>query len=200
MNRGYSDQSYYGGRPAQSRPDSMIDAYANQAQDANSYPYAQNGQRRPRHYPRVSTDQGGYYSNGKEAQYTYQQQGYQRSNDNITAMSGSGSGYTDPYGQSTDPSSLNSSMDQLQQQALQQQRLDERAQAEYYQGYGGSPNEYGVGYPAAPAPAANPSWGGPASGTPSAAMPSTLRKTENQSSVNTGEKRKSWFKRRFSKD
>lgn len=201
MNRGYSDQSYYGGRPAQSRPDSMIDSYSGQAQDAIYYPYAQNGQRRPRHYSRMSVDQGGYYGNGKEAQYTYQQQGYQRSNDNITAMSGSGSGYTDSYGQSTDPSSLNSSMDQLQQQALQQQRMDERVQAEYgYQGYGGSPNGYGMGYPAAPAPAASPGWGGPMAGTPSAAQPNTLRKTQNQASTDAGEKRKSWFKRRFSKD
>lgn len=199
MNRGYSDQSgYYGGRTGHSRPDSMIDSYQGQAQDANYYPYSQNGQRRPRHYPRLSTDQGGY-GNGKEAQYAYQQQGYQRSNDNVTALSGSGSGYTDPYGQSTDPSSLNSSMDQLQQQALQQRRLDERAQAEYgFQGFDGSPSVNVRGFPSAPAPAADPNWGGPVGGTPSAAPANTLRKTPNQ--PNSDEKRKSWFKRRFSKD
>lgn len=201
LSRGYSDQSgYYGGRPAQPRPDSTIDSYSGQAQDANYYPYAQNGQRRPRHYSRMS-DQGGYYGNGRDAQHTYQQHGYQWSNENIAAMSGSGSGYTDPYGQPTDPSSLNSSMDQLQQQALQQQRLDERAQAEYgYQDYGGSPYGYSNGYPVAPAPAASPGWGGSAGGAPYAPPQNTLRKTPNQTNTNGGEKRKSWFKRRFSKD
>ncbi|KAJ5377345.1 uncharacterized protein N7496_004754 [Penicillium cataractarum] len=196
-NRAYGDQNGYG-RNAQSRPDSMIDAYggSSQAPD-NYYPYNQNGNgRRPRQNPRQS-EQGGY-ANGNGGQYAYQQQNHQRSYDNVTAMSGSG--YTDSYGQSTDPSSLNSSMDQLQQQALQQQRLDERAQAEYgFQGFGGSPNMNvnGKNLPSAPAAAADPNWGGaaPANGH--------LRKTPTanvkaQAQANP-EKRKSWFKKRFSK-
>lgn len=189
-NRGYND--YYGGRTGPSRPDSMIDSYQGQPQDASYYPYIQSGQRRPRHHSRMSTDQAGY------AQYAYQ-----HSYDNATALSGSGSGYTDPYGQSTDPSSLNSSMDQLQQQALQQQRLDERARAEYgYQGYGGGANMNDNGFPLAsapaPAPVADSSWGGPVGGTPSAKLANTLRKSPSK--ANADEKRKSWFKRRFSKD
>lgn len=197
-NRGYGDQNGYG-RNAQSRPDSMIDAYggSSQAPD-NYYPYNQNGNgRRPRHNPHQSSEQSGY-ANGNGGQYAYQQQNYQRSYDNVTAMSGSG--YTDSYGQSTDPSSLNSSMDQLQQHALQQQRLDERAQAEYgIQGFGGSPNMNGNGknLPSAPAAVAGPNWGGaaPANGhlrkTPTANV-----KAQAQAAP---EKRKSWFKKRFSK-
>lgn len=173
----------------------MIDSYQGQSQDPRYYSYSQSNQRRPRHYSRTSTDQAGY------AQYAYQQQNYQHSHDNVTALSGSGSGYTDPYGQSTDPSSLNSSMDQLQQQALQQQRLDERAQAEYgYQGYGEGAymNDNGFPLASAPAPAlvAEPSWGGPVGGTP-AKPANTLRKSPSKANA---EKRKSWFKRRFSKD
>lgn len=187
----------------------MIDAYggSSQAPD-NYYPYNQNGNgngngngRRPRHTPR-SSDQAYANGNGNGGQYAYQQQNYQRSYDNVTAMSGSGSGHTDSYGQSTDPSSLNSSMDQLQHHALQQQRLDERAQVEYgYQGYGGGPNMNGQGksLPSPPAAVADPGWGGASSGA--APANGHLRKTPaaNVKAQENGEKRKSWFKKRFSK-
>jgi hypothetical protein len=197
--RGYDQNGY--GHNAQSRPDSMIDAYggSSQAPD-NYYPYNQSGNgkgngngngRRPRHNPRMPSDQGGY-ANGNGGQYANQQ-----SYDNVT--SGSGSGYTDSYGQSTDPSSLNSSMDQLQQQALQQQRLDERAHAEY--GYGGNPNinGYGKNLPSAPAAVADPGWNGaaPANGH-LRKTPTANGKAQAQAQAN-GEKRKSWFKKRFSK-
>lgn len=203
VNRGYSEQNgYYGSRPGQSRPDSIIDTYQGQGQvpESSQYPYNQNGQRRPRHYPRMSTDQSGYSNgNGSTAQHAYPQPGYQRSYDNVTAPSGLGSGYTDPYGQSTDSSPLNSSME-LQQQALQQQRMDERAQAEYgFQGYGAGSSYNGKVLPSTPAPVADAGWGGPVGGIPSAAPAgNTLRKNPNL--ANAGEKRKSWFKRRFSKD
>jgi hypothetical protein len=141
-------------------------------------------------------------------QYGYPQtgHGYQRSYDNVTAQSGSGSGNTD-Y-QTTDPSSLNSSYDQLQQHALHQQRMEERAQAEYgFNGFGAGPNmKNGHAQPIG-----DPNWGGPVGGRPPAqsqAQPKTpmamggggssvLQKKDSQSG---GEKRKSWFKRRFSKD
>jgi hypothetical protein len=185
----------------------MIDVYggSSQAPD-NYYPYNQNGNgngngngRRPRHTPR-SSDQAYANGNGNGGQYAYQQQNHQRSYDNVTAMSGSG--YTDSYGQSTDPSSLNSSMDQLQQQALQQQRLDERAQAEYgFQGFGGSPNMngYGKSLPSAPAAVADPGWGGAApSNGHLRKSPAANVKAQAQAQANP-EKRKSWFKKRFSK-
>lgn len=140
----------------------------------------------------MSTDQSGYSNgNGSNAPYAYQQQGYQRSYDNVNALSG----YTDPYGQSTDPSALNSSMDQLQQQALQQQRMEERVQAEYgFQGFGAGSSYNGKILP--PTPGADAGWGGPVGGA--APSGNILRKNPNQ--ANAGEKRKSWFKRRFSKD
>jgi hypothetical protein len=123
--------------------------------------------------------------------------GYQRSRDNVAAMSNTGYG-TNPYGQSTDPSSMNSSNDQLQQQALQQQRLDERSQAGY--------DFNGFSSPRAPQPLGDPSWGGPVGGTPTStgagpAQP-PARKNVNQppASKEKPDKRKSWFKRRFSKD
>ncbi|EPS26987.1 hypothetical protein PDE_01928 [Penicillium oxalicum 114-2] len=194
-NRGHNDQAYYG-RNAQSRPGSVIDGYGSSSQAPESYyPYNQNGNsRRPRHMSRMSTDQSG---NGYGGHHAYQQQNYDRSHDNVAAMSGSGSGYTDSYGQSTDPSSLNSSMDQLQQQAWQQQqqqRSDERGSPGYgSQGYGASAMN-GQGRGAASSTSAMPGWGPSAAGTPSKGPP-PLPKPQTQD----GDKRKSWFKKRFSK-
>ncbi|KAJ5769339.1 hypothetical protein N7520_003898 [Penicillium odoratum] len=173
----YGPNNYNNGQNGQSHPDSVIDYGASSSQaPENPYPYNQNGQqqqRRPRYQSRGSEQ--GVYGNGN--QHRAPQQQYQRSYDNVTAMSGSGSGNTDPYGQSTDPSSLNSSMD----------RMDDRAQAEYgYQGYAG-PNVNGKGMASAPAPANSefaPSQGGM----------NVVRKPA------AAEKRKSWLKRRFGKD
>jgi hypothetical protein len=199
----------------------VINAYQNTPQspenpNPNPYPYNQNGhqngRRRPSHHlrgshspPIASPDSYPNIGNNvNNSQYGYpQNNGYQRSYDNVTALSNNGSGHTDPYGQSTDPSSINSSNDQLQQQALQQQRLDERAQAEY--GFSGfsSPN---VAQPQQPA---NSNWYGPVAPSANgaghaAAQPSPLSKNMNQNVTPTptdkAEKRKSWFKRRFSKD
>ncbi|KAJ6009649.1 hypothetical protein N7522_004665 [Penicillium canescens] len=226
----YDQQNPYG--QSQSRPDSVINAYQNTPQALeNPYPY-NNGNsrssRRPQHPrgPSTSTapaspiSQDPQYGNiantmhNNNNQYGYPQpgHGYQRSYDNVTALSGSGSGHTDVY-QTTDPSSLNSSNDQLQQQALHQQRMDERAQAEYgFNGFGAGPNikggQQGV------QPNGDPNWGGPVGGRPVPAYApapaqaqapiamggsraGVLQKKESQSG---GDKRKSWFKRRFSKD
>ncbi|CAI7671271.1 unnamed protein product [Penicillium manginii] len=185
-NRGY-DQSYYHSRN-HSRPDDLADGNQNNQQE-NYYPYQQqqqNGRRRPR----VSTDQTNYYQNNN----------YHQSYDNVAASGSGGSGQTDPYGQSTDPSSMNSSMDQLQQHALlqqqQQQRMDDRAQ-EYGFSFGNTAPLNTKGFPSAPPPVASPT--SPASvAQPHFAAPANgaLRKNTSQA----GDKRKSWFKRRFSKD
>lgn len=202
--RGYSEQNGYYGR-GNSRPDSYIDAYQNgnagPSNQENQYPYPN---RRPRQNPRVQTEQGVYGNNVAYGSPTSPlQQNYQQSYDNVTALSGSGSGsnHTDPYGNSTDPSSLNSSVDQLAQQ-----RLEERAQAEYgFQGFGGGfdPNGYPTspvavdqGYARKPVPQVQ-------AAAPVQPAKSTLRKDlrkEANASEAAPDKRKSWFKRRFSKD
>ncbi|KAH1842760.1 hypothetical protein KXX54_001351 [Aspergillus fumigatus] len=194
-NRGYSDQSgHFNQRGTYSRPESYVDTYNGQPQDNGYYPYNQGGGRRPRPNPRVYTDQTGY-SNGSNG---YAQHSYQKSVDNITAASGSGGSHTDAWGNSTDPSSVNSSIDQLSQQLQYGQ-----------QGFNSQPNLNGYA-PAPPkppvhsfnqAPAFDPNAGGPVGGPPAAASAPNrrqLRKSVNMS--DTGDKRKSWFKRKFGKD
>ncbi|GIK01300.1 hypothetical protein Aspvir_005333 [Aspergillus viridinutans] len=194
-NRGYSDQSgYFNQRGTYSRPESYVDTYNGQPQDNGYYPYNQGGGRRPRPNPRVYTDQTGY-SNGSNG---HAQHSLQKSFDNITAASGSGGSHTDAWGNSTDPSSVNSSIDQLSQQLQFGQ-----------QGFNSQPNLNGY----APAPSKapvhsfsqargfDPNAGGPVGGTPAAASAPNrrqLRKSVNMS--DTGDKRKSWFKRKFGKD
>lgn len=194
-NRGYESNNYYSRN--QSRPDDLGDGYQNGNYQENYYPYQQQQQQNGRRRAgpgRTSTDQ---------ANYSYQNHNYQRSYDNVTAMSGSGgSGQTDPYGQSTDPSSMNSSVDQLQQHALlqqqQQQRLDERAQ-EYGMSFGNAPALNTKGFPSAPPPVASPT--SPASAAQQQfAAPAKAALRKNVPQNGPGEKRKSWFKRRFSKD
>ncbi|KAJ6114592.1 hypothetical protein N7486_000370 [Penicillium sp. IBT 16267x] len=177
-NRG-NDQSQYG-RNGQSSS-SVIDYASSSQAPENPYPYNQSGQqRRPRYQSRQSTDQGVYGNGNQYGAPQYQYQKYRRSYDNVTAMSGSASGNTDSYGQSTDPSSLNSSMDQLQQQR------QDGTQAEY--GFQGQ-NINGRGMPSAPAPAASSTF------EPSLGGRNVVKKPTNMN-----DKRKSWFKRRFSKD
>ncbi|EAW09439.1 uncharacterized protein ACLA_036430 [Aspergillus clavatus NRRL 1] len=193
-NRGYSDQGgYYNGRPAYSRPDSYVDAHGGQSQDNGYYPYNQGGNRRPRPNPRMYSEQAPY-NNGLNGQA---QNAYRQSYDNITAASGSGSGSNfDAWGNSTDPSSVNSSYDQLSQQLQQGYNS---------QGYNSQPNLNSSVPTKTPvhsfgqAPAPDPNVGGPVGGAAAAAPTrGQLRKSTNVS--DTGEKRKSWFKRRFSKD
>ncbi|OQE29782.1 hypothetical protein PENSTE_c002G04781 [Penicillium steckii] len=180
----------------QSRPDSLADGYYNNNNNnaENYYPYQQqqNGRRRPG--PRPSMDQNGY---------SYQNHSYQRSYDNVTAMSGSGSGNTDSYGQSTDPSSLNSSMDQLQQHAMQQhqqqQRLDDRAQ-EYGFSFGTGPPINAKVPMSVPAPVASPTSPMSTAQQHFAAPAKPMLKKAVPPAGDKAEKRKSWFKRRFSKD
>ncbi|EAL92731.1 hypothetical protein AFUB_040640 [Aspergillus fumigatus A1163] len=185
----------YSSRPVSwARTESYVDTYNGQPQDNGYYPYNQGGGRRPRPNPRVYTDQTGY-SNGSNG---YAQHSYQKSVDNITAASGSGGSHTDAWGNSTDPSSVNSSIDQLSQQLQYGQ-----------QGFNSQPNLNGYA-PAPPkppvhsfnqAPAFDPNAGGPVGGPPAAASAPNrrqLRKSVNMS--DTGDKRKSWFKRKFGKD
>ncbi|CAI7575152.1 unnamed protein product [Penicillium glandicola] len=170
-NRTHEQSGYYD--QAQSRPDSIVNAYQNtplSPENPNPNPYTQSGygqnsRRRPSHHPRGSPSTPITPAEGYPPQYSYP----------------------------TDPSSMNSSNDQLQQQALQQQRLDGRGQA-----------EYGFSSPRTPQPLGGPSWGGPTGGAAAStgAGPAQPARTNvNQPPMGAKEdKRKSWFKRRFSKD
>ncbi|RAQ54970.1 hypothetical protein AFGD_009521 [Aspergillus flavus] len=213
--RGYNDQNgHYNGRGTYSRPESYMEGnYGGGPPPENYYPYNQGGGRRPRRQ-RMESDYHG-------AQNGYGSNVYQKSYENVTAASGSGSN-TDPWANnSTDPSSVNSSIDQLQQQQLlhqqQQQQQQQQAVAERYgfAGFGPEPNLNNGGALASgaagtgpiklgnSAPVADPTAGGPVGGPASAAgAPTTrrhLRKATNASDA-SDTKRKSWFKRRFSKD
>ncbi|PYH47924.1 uncharacterized protein BP01DRAFT_372085 [Aspergillus saccharolyticus JOP 1030-1] len=202
--RAHHDQNGYpNGRGTYSRPDSYVENGNGQAD--NYYPYNQgggSGRPRPPRQTRMNTEQNGY-----------SQHAYQKSYDNVTAASGSGSGSNgEAWGNSTDPSSVNSSMDQFQQQQQQQQyQQQQMAESVGFQGFGAGPNLEG-GQPAAGGrinfgssnpSAIDPNAGGPVGGGPPPTAANNrrhLRKATNDSEMSNDSKRKSWFKRRFSKN
>lgn len=133
--------------------------------------------------------------------------GYQKSYENVAAA-----GSARNSGAWADPAS---SVDELQQLQLQQQqvRMEERAAAEYgFQGFGPNPN-LDNGMAAPPSAAYEGSYPAAASGRhpyekplpdpgADAAPPATSRRIQRKAAntADNSEKRKSWFKRRFSKD
>jgi hypothetical protein len=218
---GYGPNNYsdaYNGRGPNSRPESYVDyggsnGYNNGHGGYNNgqnghYPYNQHGQRsgRPRYNQHVNPDHanGTFYPNST----------YQRSNDNVTA--GSGSANTDQWGNSTDPSSVNSSFDRLQQQQAHHKQEFQRPGETYgFNGFGAGPqiessaqsnqappppvhrqsnmNGYSnQGLPPAP----------PSKDVNASAKRPSLRKPVNSASpaAASSSKRTSWFKRRFSKN
>ncbi|KAL5337285.1 hypothetical protein BJX70DRAFT_247071 [Aspergillus crustosus] len=238
QNGHYNDRGHHNARPNYSRPNSYIDngnGYQNGGESSESYyPYAHKGARRPRQHPRNYSDQpsyggrqNGHHENG------YGQNGYYKSSDNVVA-SPSGSGSTpDQWANSTDPSSINSSLDQFQQQQQQQQQLQQQQEsaiaANYgIQGFGGGPNlneqtfasnaagkvPYGQNQAQVAVPDPNvggPVGGpGPSSGPPLAAgrrhlQRKSIQQQQQQQSFSSdagdnATKRKSWFKRTFSKN
>lgn len=73
---------------------------------------------------------------GKNSQGVYPTHGYQQSYDTVTSSgSGAGSGGTDQWGNSTDPSSENSSVDKIQQAPKQ----PDLAEIYRFPGFGGAP-------------------------------------------------------------
>lgn len=191
-----AQNDHYYGRPNLSRPDSYSEAYVN--------PYAQPSGQQPRgnrHNQRMNGEPAPYANN---AQNVYPQPAAHQSYDNMTSGSGSNSNRTDQWGNSTDPSSVNSSLDRLQQQQ-QQQNLEKTYG---FSGFGTAPQlEYDqpeYGHPAPPAPAANgygqnyaQSSMPPSVPPKQTSGPHHLQKTPSQTP--TTEKKKSWFKKRFSK-
>ncbi|KAK2758821.1 hypothetical protein FQN54_003513 [Arachnomyces sp. PD_36] len=199
-NRAFNENHHYNARGNQSRPDSYAEPYASSYVTPYGNPHGQ--QPRPnRHNQRMNGDAP--YVN--PTQNVYPQQSAHQSYDNVTAGSGSGSNRTDQWGNSTDPSSVNSSLDRLQQQQQQQQQNLEKTYG--FSGFGNGPqldyNQQGYGQPTPPAPVANgygqqqyaqSSMPPP---VPRKQMPQQLQKAPSQTP--TSEKKKSWFKKRFSK-
>lgn len=199
----YSDQGNYPySRGSHSRPDSYVENnYGGSQHYSPHYLYNQYGGRRPRQNGRMNSE----YGYGGNAANFYPQHSYQRSNDNMTA--GSGSNNTDQWGNSTDPSSVNSSMDRLQQQLQNGQKQESPQETYGFSGFGDSPHLDTSFQQHAPTP---PPHGGqnmytngangysqqpppPVKDTPAPANnKGTLKK-------NGSEKRQSWFKKRFSR-
>jgi hypothetical protein len=166
----------------------------------HSHPHGQQP-RGNRHNQRANSDHTAYAGN---TQTVYPQQAHHQSYDNVTAASGSNSNKTDQWGNSTDPSSVNSSLDRLQQQQQQQQNLEK---SYGFNGFGNTPqldyNQQGYGQPTPPAPAAN-GYGqghGQSSMQPPVPRKEAPARQFQQVPAQTpvAEKKKSWFKKRFSK-
>ena len=176
--------------------------------------------------PRVRSDPVMYSNNNPGPVYPLH--GHQQSYDTVAsaAASANGSGATDPWGNSTDPSSENSSIDKVPPGSK-----PEVAEAYGYNGFGGSPHfqgpileEHGSGSPAYGQPGYGQSHPGgaggglpfqgnnagapvpPPHGVQMQEAPRVPIKLGNSSiatrispSITKSEKRKSWLQRRFSK-
>lgn len=207
---------YYGNRMSNSRPDSMIDNYGNLP--------SQYGSGR-RFGPRNHSDPALYGHN--HSQGVYPSHGHQQSYDTVASAS-NGSHATDQWGNSTDPSSENSSIDRVQTAPkpdlgesygfngfggapqFQGPILEEHGHGTPgygHPGYGQSQVAAGNGYPyqgnGAPAPPlhAPPKDAGPRVPIKlgsSAVGGSPTVGSRPLSTIDT-DKRKSWLKRRFSK-
>ncbi|KAL2835097.1 hypothetical protein BDW59DRAFT_155921 [Aspergillus cavernicola] len=213
---------HHSGRPNYSRPNSYVDngnGYHNGGGPPEPYPYNnQNGGRsRPRQYPRGYSDQSSHANpQSGYPQTGHAQNGHYRSSDNVTVASPSGPGSSpDQWGNSTDPSSINSSLDQYQQQ--QQQQEGATAETYGFQGFGPGPNigdqelssnaagMAAYGQAPAPAQASDPNMGGPVGGAPLVAgrrhlQRKTLQQSASSDAGDNNTKRKSWFKRTFTKN
>ena len=209
--------AYYGNRMA-SRPDSYI--------DNNGMPPAQHAHGRqfgPSH--RVNSDPALYGNNNRGG--VYPSHGYQQSYDTVASASANGSGATDQWGNSTDPSSENSSIDK---DKVPQAPKPDVGEAYGFTGFGGAPQfrgpileehrsdspaygqpGYGYSHPGMPGgmpfqgngagPPAPPPHGVPQQ-NPSRApikLGNPGQSPTSPSSTANSEKRKSWLKRRFSK-
>ncbi len=211
---------YYGNRNSTIRSDSYIDNYA-------PAPPNHHGQGR-RFGPRVNSDPALYGQNSTSGQGVYPSHGNQQSYDTVASSSGNASHATDPWGNSTDPSSENSSIDRVPQAPK-----PDIGEAYGFNGFGGAPQfqgpileEHGQGYPAygqpgygkqQPATGAGYQHSRIGSGPPAPPphlpskesaprvpirlgnSPNAVGTTRAPSDANS-EKRKSWLKRTFSRN
>lgn len=190
--RGHNDMNGNYGRGNQSRPDSYADAYG-----------GHHGQHQAPRGQRYNQRQNGDYHGAGHQGYIPQHPGYPPNGVNGSpSVSGSGNLSADQLAQSTDPSSVNSSMDRLQhRQKPEGQPLTE---AYGFNGFGADPQlDYQQQYHSQDHPdnysmqqeyQQGPNYDTPAPAPPPKG-PTTLQKGK---AVLKEEKRKSFFKR-FSK-
>jgi len=213
----YPQNSYYGSRQSY-RPDSYVDGRGNGMTRPESY-YTDGGNAGPSNgyypnrarYPRTASEP--QFNNG---QGVYPGPGNQQSYETVTTASGSGN--SDPAGYSTDPSSENSSVDRVTPLPAK-----EPGESYGFNGFGANPqlpppgsnlqDQYvangangaqrqGNGYPSQGPPPV------PRKEAPIARVPIKLNASSGnvgpggqnpQQRPGAGEKRKSWFGKRFSK-
>jgi len=211
---------YNGNRNSTVRPDSYIDNYA-------PPPPTHNPQGR-RFGPKVNSDPTLYGQNSHSGPGVYPSHGYQQSYDTVASSSGNASHATDQWGNSTDPSSENSSIDRVPQAPK-----PDLGEAYGFNGFGGAPQfqgpileEHGQEYPAYGQPgygqrqnAAGTGYqhSGNGSGPPAPPQHVAPREsvprvpiklgdspraanTARAPSAANSEKRKSWLRRRFSRN
>ncbi|KAI4160630.1 MAG: hypothetical protein LQ342_005563 [Letrouitia transgressa] len=198
---------YYGNRMSMGRPESYIDGQGNAPNQAN---YGR------RFGQRVNSDPALY---GSHSQNLYPAHGYHQSYDTVASASGNDSHGTDPWGNSTDPSSESSSIDRIQQSSK-----PDPVETYGFSGFGGAPHLQGpileehsqdspaYGQPGYGQSRRNGNGGLPFQGNdlpptppPHSSKPRTPIKLGNPPpadrtpSSSNPEKRKSWLRRRFSK-
>ncbi|KAL8746596.1 MAG: hypothetical protein Q9190_001404 [Brigantiaea leucoxantha] len=206
---GDSSGGYYGNRINTGRPDSYVEGNGN-----NQSYYSR------RVSQRASSDPALY---GAHSQNVYPAHGYHQSYDTVASASGNESHGTEQWGNSTDPSSENSSIDKIQHNTK-----PDTAEVYGFSGFGGAPylpgpilEEHGQGSPAYGQPGygqsqKNPNGGNAYQGNELPPPPpphkeaivnkprvpiklgSPAPAVQTTPSVSP-EKRKSWLKRRFSK-
>ncbi|KAL8631505.1 hypothetical protein Q9189_002723 [Teloschistes chrysophthalmus] len=212
--RHWSDASngYYNNRLSIARPDSYIDGYGGNL--------SQSGYGR-RINQRVNSDPTLYGSN---AQGVYPAHGYHQSYDTVASGSGNESHNTDPWGNSTDPSSENSSIDRVQHAPkpdlaetygfngfggvpqfpgpiLEDHAMDESS---YRNSSGHGPSQKTLnGFPTqnkTTLPPTPPPHAPPKQDLPKVPIKLGNSPVKDRSSAHSnGEKRRSWLKRRFSR-
>jgi hypothetical protein len=215
---GYGDQNQ---NQNQNRFSSVSGYVPNRQSVRDSYDgYGQGGpvggpSQRTRYGNRMQSDPG--WNNRQSSHGVYPMNGHQQSRDTVNTNGSNGSHSDGPY-YSNDPSSENSSIERAGPVKPPQQDMGEQhgfngfsrgpIMEEYAQGppnggyYNGPPPPAHSGMPlpppkyvTPPAPIKLNSSGAP---PPEMARPNTLSK--QNSTTGNGDKRKSWFKRRFSKD
>ncbi len=203
----YGQDTYNGGRSNGYRPDSYYD---NNVRPSNGY-YPSRAR-----YPRTATEPN--FNNGTGV---YPVNGNPQSYETVATASGSGSS-GEPLGYSTDPSSENSSVDRIQSTGIPEQMnyngANNYSGTSNYQGSNYASNGYG-GYPGKQSemPMMSGGYQGQNGGPPppprkeSASIPPRVPIKLGQSAggpptsyqaprPGAGEKRKSWFGKRFSKN